>query len=156
MLRRAAAAATVLLGGFHGWLFLGQLWDGRALEPAQAARWALAAGLVVALFDLRRRGHAVIAGRRAAAVWLVAALLHAPGALDRTGDLSADDWTLVTTVVATVGAAAVVGLAMARRAPARVRRPASAPARVDRAADHALRWRALLVLSPRPPPLPAA
>lgn len=156
MLRRAAAAATVLLGIFHGWLLLGQLWDGRALEPAQAARWALAAGLVAALLHLRRRGHAVIAGRRAAAVWLVAALLHAPGALDRTGDLSAGDWTLVTTVVATAGAAAVVGLAIARRVRARVRPTASAPAPVDGVAGRALRSCALLVLCPRPPPLPAA
>jgi hypothetical protein len=156
MLRRAAAAATVLLGIFHGWLFLGQLWDGRALEPAQAARWALAAGLVAALLDLRRRGEAVIAGRRAAAVWLVAALLHAPGALERTGDLSGGDWSLVATVVATAGTAAVVGLALARRAPGRARLVATAPPLVDRVAARALRWRAVLVLAPRPPPLPAA
>ena len=84
MIRRALAVAGLLLLLFHGWLFAGHVWDGQ-LDLAQTARWLVAAGLVVALHQLRRRGIPLFHGRRAVAIWLLAALLHGPAVSERTG-----------------------------------------------------------------------
>jgi hypothetical protein len=120
MLRRAVTTAVALLALFHLWLFAGQMWDGRALEPATALRWLVAGGLVVALAGLRRTGQPLVFGRRAAAIWLLAALLHAPKALDRIQDLPPDTWIEVVSVGL---AAAGAGLALlAVVAACRVRR----------------------------------
>ncbi len=111
MFRRALTAAVALLVLFHLWLFAGQIWDGRALEPATAMRWLVAGGLIAALAGLRRAGQPMVFGRRAAAIWLLAALLHAPKALDRVQDLQPDLWTEVVSVG--LGAAGL-GLAVPR------------------------------------------
>jgi hypothetical protein len=154
MVRRTAAVAAALLGLFHAWLFLGQLWDGRALQPGIALRWALAAALVGGLLALRRRGQSMF-GRRAAVVWLLAALLHGPRALDGLQGLQPDVWTEVATVATTLAAtaalaagvaAALTGRARARGVPALT--PSSAWIRAFTPSD-AL---AHAPFAPRPPP----
>ena len=134
--------------GFHAWLFVGQVWDGRAFEPATAARWLLAGGLVLALAALRRTGQPLVLGRRAAAVWLLAALLHAPPAIDGVQALPPDIWTEVATVAGGLSAAAA-GLAalLARRRPSR---PPLAGGTQPTAADGAFGF--AITLAARPPP----
>jgi hypothetical protein len=151
--RRAVSAAVAFLVLFHVWLLAGQVWDGRAFELAAAARWLIAAGLVAALVALRRAGQPVFAGRRAAAVWLVAALLHAPKAVERTGDLQPDVWIEVASVA--LGAAAGLGLAvLAGRAVRRTRRPiVSREARRARPVPVRAHVGFGVALAPRPPPL---
>jgi hypothetical protein len=76
VLRALAACAGLILAGFHVWL-LGQLtWTGR-LETAASLRWLLAFGLVAGMFVLHRRGTSLW-GRRAIALWVLAAVLHGP------------------------------------------------------------------------------
>ena len=78
MLRRLATALGGTLVLFHGWLLGSQAWDGELGEPGLVLRWVIAAGLVTALAGLRRRGDSMILGRKAIAIWLLAALLHGP------------------------------------------------------------------------------
>jgi hypothetical protein len=156
MLRRALTAAAGLLVGFHAWLFVGQVWDGRAFEPATAARWLLAGCLVLALAALRRTGQPLVFSRRAAAVWLLAALLHAPRAIDGVQALPPDIWTEVATVAGGLSAAAaglafalsaVLAALLARRRPSR---PGLAVCTQPAAADGAFGF--ALTLAARPPP----
>jgi hypothetical protein len=153
MFRRALSVAVALLVLFHFWLFAGQLWDGRALEPATALRWLVAGGLVAALAGLRRAGEPIVFGRRAAAIWLLAALLHAPKALDRVQDLQPDVWTEVA--AAGLGAAAL-GLAvlavLAAGLALRRRRPAFAILAV-RPLSHGTSPGVALACAARPPPI---
>ena len=83
MLRKLVAASVALLVLFHAWLFAAQLLDGRLTDAGLLARWAAAGLLIGALWHLRRRGISLVRGRRATAIWLLAALLHGPAALDR-------------------------------------------------------------------------
>jgi hypothetical protein len=83
MVRKVLAAACALVAGFHVWLFVSQLGDGRLADVSVLARWGVAAFLVAALWYLRQRQIPVFWGRRAVAVWLLAALLHAPAVTDR-------------------------------------------------------------------------
>ena len=156
MLRRFLTAAGGLLVGFHAWLFLGQVWEGQAFEPVTAARWLLAGGLVLALATLRRTGQPLVFGRRAAAVWLLAALLHAPRAIDHVQPLPPDIWTEVVTAASGLTAAAAgLGLALsavlaalfARRRPSRLPLAARTP---PTAAEGAFGF--ALTLAARPPP----
>ena len=78
MLRRAVALAGGLLVLFHVWLFLDRLWSGQLADVAALLRWAVAGGLTAALWTLHRRGVSLIRGRKAVAIWVLAALLHAP------------------------------------------------------------------------------
>ena len=78
MLRRSALAAGALLAAFHVWLLANQVWTGHLAQPDVLLRWLVAGALVGGLAMLGRRGHAVVFGRRAVAVWLLAALLHGP------------------------------------------------------------------------------
>ena len=83
MLRKLVAASVTLLVLFHAWLFGAQLVDGRLTDAGLLARWGAAGLLIAALWALRRRGVSLFRGRRATAIWLLAALLHGPAALDR-------------------------------------------------------------------------
>jgi hypothetical protein len=78
MLRRAVQAAGALVVVFHLWLFGQQAWIGQLAQADAVLRWLLAAGLVAGLVALARRGDDFVFGRRAVAVWLLAALLHGP------------------------------------------------------------------------------
>ncbi|MCC7180742.1 MAG: hypothetical protein IT177_20350 [Acidobacteria bacterium] len=78
MFRRAVPILGGLLVLFHAWLFGSQWWDGQLAEPGLTFRWLIAAGLVTALAGLRRRGVSIFHGRKAVAIWLLAALLHGP------------------------------------------------------------------------------
>ncbi len=83
MVRKVLTAAGALLAGFHVWLFVSQLGDGRLADVSVLARWAVAAGLGVALWYLRRQNVPLFWGRKAVAVWLLAAVLHGPSLTDR-------------------------------------------------------------------------
>ena len=67
-----------LLAAFHLWLLGKQAWTGQ-LEYDTSLRWPLAFGLAGGLFLLRRRGVS-LRGRRATALWVLAAVLHGPAA----------------------------------------------------------------------------
>jgi hypothetical protein len=82
MLRKLVAASVALLVLFHAWLFGAQLVDGQLADAGLLARWAAAGLLTAALWGLRRRGVPLFRGRRAVAIWLLAAVLHGPAALD--------------------------------------------------------------------------
>jgi len=77
VMRGEASEAQIgaLLVAFHVWLFGSQLWDGQLVDLALGVRWLIAAGLVAALANLRRRGLSVVWGRHAVALWVLAALL---------------------------------------------------------------------------------
>ena len=83
MVRKVLTAAGALLAGFHVWLFIDQLGDGRLADPSVLARWGVAAGLVAALWYLRRQNVSLFWGRKAVALWLLAAVLHGPALTDR-------------------------------------------------------------------------
>lgn len=74
--RSLAAIAGILLAVLH----LGILWrrvaDGTLLAPLVVAQWAMAAGLLLVVVALRRRGVSVFRGRSGAAFWIVVALMH--------------------------------------------------------------------------------
>jgi len=97
MVRKVLTAAGALVAGFHVWLFVSQLGDGRLADVSVLARWGVAAGLGVALWYLRRQNVPLFWGRKAVAVWLLAASLHAPSLTDR---LAAVDTTASADVVA--------------------------------------------------------
>ena len=89
MSRRLAAALGAALVLFHGWLLAGQAWHGALGEPAVVLRWLVAAGLGIALGYARRGRGSMFRGRKAIAIWLLAAALHGPalagsGAADET------------------------------------------------------------------------
>lgn len=78
MFRRILAAAGAALALFHVWLFAGQAVQGELADPARLIRWAVACALLGALYGLYRSGVPLLRGRKAIAIWLLAALLHAP------------------------------------------------------------------------------
>jgi hypothetical protein len=82
------AALAVLLGLFHAWLFASQAIAGRLDDPGRLLRWMAAFGLVAALVLLHRRGIPMLRGRQAAAVWTLAALLHAPAIGERMSTMT--------------------------------------------------------------------
>ena len=77
VLRVSLGIAGISLAGFHGWLFLGQIAEGRFDDPWVIFRWAAAALLVAALAGVHRAGDSMF-GRRGIAIWVLAALLHGP------------------------------------------------------------------------------
>jgi hypothetical protein len=158
MFRRIAAALGGLLVLFHLWLFGSQLWQGQLAELGPVLRWVMAAGLTAALAGLYRSGGSVVRGRRAVAIWLLAALLHAPAI---AGDAQAPPAPAVaeavTVLVQITAASAALGLGLAllglalRRAPARRLTRARALGRVGlRPVDPT---RSLHVTSRPPPPV---
>jgi hypothetical protein len=157
MFRRVLAGLGGLLAIFHVWLLASQAGAGRLTEPGLVLRWTLAAGLLAALFGLRQSGASLVRGRGAVAVWLLAALLHAP-ALPREHDgLASPALPETATAVLQVAAASlVVGLGLALIAAiaasgfpgpiARYRLPQAC-------AGSVVRGRRMLFIVPRPPPL---
>jgi hypothetical protein len=155
-----ATAARLLLSGagavlalFHAWIFARQVAQGHLADPEIALRWIVAGGLIVALAFLWRRGES-LAGRRAVAVWALAALLHGPAVTGRLGalDRPALPEAIVSALHLTAGLAGL-GLALLA-ALARRRTPALAFSRVPRApARRRVSDRpARSSFAPRPPP----
>jgi len=107
MVRKVLTAAGALVAGFHVWLFVSQLGDGRLADVAVLARWGVAGGLGVALWYLRRQHVPLFWGRKAVAVWLLAAVLHGPSLTDRLAavDTSASADVVAAMLQVTAGAA---------------------------------------------------
>jgi multisubunit Na+/H+ antiporter MnhF subunit len=95
MVRKVLTVSGALVAGFHVWLFISQLGDGRLADVGVLARWGVAAALGMVLWYLRRQRVPLFWGRKAVAVWVLAALLHGPSLTDR---LSAVDTTAVAEV----------------------------------------------------------
>jgi hypothetical protein len=158
MFRRLAAALGGVLVLFHLWLFGSQLWEGQLAELGPVFRWVMAAGLTAALIALRRNGNSLFRGRKAVAIWLLAALLHAPAIADDTQAPPTPALAEVATTLVQIAAASVaagLGLALLalvlRRVPARRLTCARAIARVGlRPLDPT---RSLHVTSRPPPPI---
>ena len=110
LLRWTARAAGAALVGFHAWLLATQWSAGRlASDPALLLRWAAALALAAALIWLGREGTSLgflNLNRRTIVIWLLAALLHAPAAADRTADALQ---TLPETVAALVIQSTAIG-----------------------------------------------
>ena len=157
MLRRSALAAGALLAAFHVWLLANQVWTGHLAEPDVLLRWLVAGALVGGLAMLGRRGHAVVFGRQAVAVWLLAALLHGPALANdldgfATPSLPEAAATLAPSILGSLLGLALLALAAARRRDRRARAPSPAcqrPPAVARGAFRRLESR----VPPRPPPL---
>ena len=77
VIRVVLALAGGTLFGFHGWLLATQVAQGALDDPWVVFRWIVATLLVVALVSLHRQGESMW-GRKAIAVWTLAAILHAP------------------------------------------------------------------------------
>jgi len=158
MFRKALAAAAILLAVFHGWLLIGQMWEGQLAELSLLARWLVAGGLVWGLYALRRQGAPMLFGRKAVAIWLLAALLHGPAVADRFGTpgVPALPEAVAALAKAALGAAALVGLILvagllpARRRP---RPPVLTRTRCDHALLGALSPDTCFLFAPRPPPV---
>jgi hypothetical protein len=158
MIRRALLASGAVLALFHVWLFAGQVWEGRLADPVVLLRWLAAGALVAALVGLHRRGASILRGRKAVAIWLVAALLHGPAvarSIEGLGEPALPGFVATLTQIAAVSGAAL-GLAWAlgrawRRRRAAIAAPdiripqTSPPAGLSIA-------HAFVRFSPRPPP----
>ncbi len=82
-MRRSLTIAGIALAVFHVWLFAGQVWSGAIGDPGLLVRWLVAAGLIVGLAALKRQGESLVRGRKAVAMWVLAALLHGPALTTR-------------------------------------------------------------------------
>ena len=156
MIRRSITLVGTALAVFHVWLFAGQLWSGALSDPSIIFRWLVAAGLIAGLALLRRQGESLIFGRKAVAIWVLAALLHGPAFAAR---VDAPGQTPIPEVVATlthvvVGLVGLVGFVLFLAATI-TRRPAFvANGRpVIRVYVPALPAGVGLAFAPRPPPL---
>ena len=104
-----AACAGLMVAGFHVWLFGQQMWTGR-LDTAASLRWLVAFGLVAALVALHRRGTS-LRGRRAIALWVLAAVIHGPSLGEQ--QLPAAQLLAESSSVAIQVAGAALGVALA-------------------------------------------
>ena len=112
MFRRSVLGVGALVGGFHLWLLGQQAWSGQLAEPDVIVRWLAALALAGGLLTLKRRGHSLF-GRRAVAMWVLAALLHGPAfGSDRDGFATPALPEVVVTVAHAAAAIAAVGLAL--------------------------------------------
>jgi hypothetical protein len=156
MCRRIAVALGGLLVLFHAWLLGSQLWDGQLAEPGLVLRWLIAVGLVAALASLRRRGASMVWGRKAVAIWLLAALLHGP-ALTNSRDQHASPAIpeTVTALLQIAAASVALGLGLLLVAAVVGRVPARALAFTkfaDERTDQAFNTARVVHFAPRPPP----
>ena len=105
LIRRTVGLLGGALAAFHGWLFVAHAAAGRLEDPWLIFRWLSSAALIAALVALRRAGQSV-RGRKAIAIWVLAALLHGPAAT--TNDISsiALPESVVTSVLQLVSSAA--------------------------------------------------
>jgi hypothetical protein len=155
MVRKVLTAAGALVAGFHVWLFISQLGDGRLADISVLVRWGVAAGLGVALCYLRRQNIPLFWGRKAVAVWLLAAVLHGPSLTDRLAavDTSASADVLAVMLQVTAGAAWLTLLVLAT---VTLRRRASAAGTwlrlVPLPAPLSIRLLCSTPVAPRPPP----
>jgi hypothetical protein len=155
--RRLLVGLGALLIVFHVWLFGSQLWGGELADLSLVVRWLVAVGLLAGLRGLRRQGASMFWGRKAVALWLLAALLHGPALADRlgvTGAPAASDIAVTLVQVAApiiVLASLVLLLALivgAGRRDSRTRpRPSARPVFV-----HVRSRPSRLRFAPRPPP----
>ena len=99
MLRKALKIAGALLVLFHVWLFARDAVAGELVDLSLLARWAFAAGLTWGLVVLRRQGTPLFRGRKAVAIWVLAALLHGPAL---TGSLEVTDLPVPPVVAASL------------------------------------------------------
>jgi len=156
MFRRILAGAGAALALFHVWLFAGQAIEGQLADPALAARWLVAALLALALLRLHRSGAPLFRGRKAVAIWLLAALLHGPAVGHRLEALESPAIPEAAAMVGQIAVAAAAAVALLlllwiSRAPRAIR---AAFARVPRraAAVAGLPPGAFHRFAPRPPP----
>jgi hypothetical protein len=157
MFRRILAAAAAALALFHVWLFAGQALQGELADPARLARWLFALLLLAALAAFYRAGVPLLRGRKAVAIWLLAALLHGPAIGERLDTLGTPSIPEAVSALAGLGTAAagalglllILWLARAPRAAA-LRLPLTV---VIRAAAGPLAPGAHVPFAPRPPPL---
>lgn len=152
MLQPLLTAAGVLLGAFHLWLFGQQASEGQ-LAYAESVRWLTAAGLIAGLAVLHRQGASLIRGRRATAIWVLAALLHGPALAESTltRQVLSEAAEVATQLVGVAaGLSLALALAGARRAARALRTLATV---VGAPVAPAARAGALVVgFCPRPPP----
>ena len=114
MFRRLTTALGGTLVLFHGWLLASQVVKGELSDPGLVLRWLVAAGLMMALATLGRRGYeSMFLGRKAISVWLLAALLHGPvvaGAVAHDGSPALPE--AVTALMEIAAASIAVGLGL--------------------------------------------
>lgn len=75
-MRAAARLALTVLVAFHASLLWAHLVGGKALEPQTAARWIVAAGVLVGFRALQRHGLSLFWGKRAVVLWLLVVVIH--------------------------------------------------------------------------------
>jgi hypothetical protein len=156
MYRRTTLAAATLLGAFHAWLLGAQAWSGQLAQPDVLGRWIAAFALAAGLTALARRGSPLVFGRRAVAIWVLAAVLHGPAlANDLDGFATPALPEAVTSVAQIAGALSAVALALLivlRSASSSL----SAAGVIDARGRRVWPFRTLaapLSFHPRPPPL---
>lgn len=151
MVRRFLVGVVAAVAAFHVWIFGGQIVAGELASPGRIARWALAGLVAGAFWSLRRRGDSLTRGRKAVALWTLAALLHGPVLAERFESVSAFDSAPVVVfevVPALVGAALAVS---ALRRSEFLRRTFEIVGRtVER--DVAFEFVLVATEAPRPPP----
>jgi len=126
MIRRALLLVGAALAAFHVWLFAGQVWSGALTDPGLIFRWLVAAGLIGGLIVLKRQGESVVWGRKAVALWVLAALLHGPALATRIespGSVPIPE-IVVTLTQTLAGLVALVGLGLVLAGLGARRRPA--------------------------------
>jgi hypothetical protein len=156
-LRALGRLGFAALALFHVCLLGVHLLDGRAFAPATAIRWALAAGVLVGLRALSRRGLPLFSGRRAVGLWLLVVIIHcgaaweggAAAALDRAIPESVTALAQLSAATAVLGLALAAALASAAQPWAGGRPGFSVPVLVAGLPASGF----LYCFSPRPPPL---
>ena len=148
------AAAGTLLAAFHLWLLGKQAWTGQ-LESEASLRWLLAFGLAGGLLLLHRR-RVSLRGRRATALWVLAAVLHGPALADAAQPgsqlLAETSAAAIQIAGAAVGLALAIGLSRIGRTRLPSVDASVLPARANQLAG-ALQLVLIGGFLPRPPPV---
>ena len=157
VLRKVLTGSGAVLVLFHVWLLGGQIWAGELADSGRLLRWVAAFAVVGVLIFLYRRGQSLFRGRRALALWLLAAMLHGPSVADRIGTPGVPALPDVASALVqlAVASAAAVGLRLlAAFGRARQQRPSlrSAIHIIGGTLVGPLSPDAFLRLTPRPPP----